>query len=297
MGGTGYSWVPNEDALVILHEWEHQFTGAMRHLLQFESIYTNEDAFPERAYPPCGMGDPDIFKWFPDSHDWGMDPDSPWCGTTGGTRVGISELHLFAHYDASLSHYPLARFTGNHCDDGVQDFGESDIDKGSDCPGKAPQQTMTTPASDDVWIQRRSSGNHGDDKQLKIGKNSRVAYLKFDLQDVQGDVTNAQLILTAARTQEATVDLHAIADTSWHEATLAGKNAPPLGERIATTIISAKQDTTISWDVTVFINEAIANGAEEVSFALVLADGKQVAFLSKEGEGSNPAPRLVINFQ
>ncbi|HSJ86872.1 MAG TPA: DNRLRE domain-containing protein, partial [Anaerolineales bacterium] len=230
MGGTGYSWVPCADDLIILHEWEHQFTSAVRDLLQFASIYPDIQTFPESGYPACGMADPDIFKWFPDSHDWSTDPDSPWCGMTD--NVGISELHLFGHYDASLSHYPLGRFTGNHCNDGVQDFGESDIDKGSNCPAKAPQETIARQPSDDGWIQLRSSGNHGDDKQLKIGKNSRVAYLKFDLQDVRGDVTNAQLILTAPQTQEATVSLNAVADTAWQEETLTGTNAPPLGESI-----------------------------------------------------------------
>jgi hypothetical protein len=298
MGGTGYSWVPNEDALVILHEWEHQFTAAMRHLLQFESIYTNEDALPARAYPPCGMGDPDIFKWFPDSHDWGTDPDSPWCGTTGGTKVGISELHLFAHYDASLSHYPLGRFTGNHCNDEVQDFGESDIDKGSDCPAKTLPQTIARQPSDDVWIQLKSSGNHGDDKQLKIGKNSKVAYLKFDLQDMQGDITNGQLILTAARTQIATVDLYAVVDNAWQEETLTGKNAPALGERIDSVMIPARPTKTIiRWDVTEFLNEAIANGAQEVSFALVMTDGTQFSFYSKESKDSEDTPLLMISWQ
>jgi hypothetical protein len=134
LGGTGYSWVPCVDDLIILHEWEHQFTSAIHNLLQFESLYPDYESFPENGYPPCGTGDPDIFKWFPDSHDWGTDPDSPWCGATGGSRVGISELHLFAHYDASLSHYPLGRFTGNHCNDGIQDFGESSVDQGANCP-------------------------------------------------------------------------------------------------------------------------------------------------------------------
>jgi hypothetical protein len=133
-GGTGFSWVPCIDSLIILHEWEHLFTSAVNHLLQFDSIYPIESP----TYPPCGTGDPDIFKWFPDSEHWGTDPDSPWCGPTD--VVGIAELHLFAHFDSSLSHYPLGYFTGNHCDDGILDFGESEIDSGEVCPAIAPPE-------------------------------------------------------------------------------------------------------------------------------------------------------------
>jgi hypothetical protein len=599
LGGTGYSWVPCIDDLIILHEWEHQLTEAMRRLLEFETLYLIDDNFPERAYPPCGTGDPDIFKWFPDSHDWGTDPDSPWCGTTGGSRVGISELHLFAHYDASLSHYPLGRFTGNHCNDGVQDFGESNVDRGGNCPvviveptvdliynpsfengingwtsvssnqaavltwdnaesfdgsksvkisadqpddafwgqtipvtphteyvltgyiktenvghsvesvdiganisilgtfhehtqplfgsndwryvafafnsgersqvtiaarlgfwsgtttgtawfdnvqllwtshdcdpsypegffracyyqsadpgqgaliGIEEQNPLGTPVpdqivaidhdwstgsnwglgipqdfsgvwrgrlyfntgryqfttsaddgvrlfideqllidqwsldpvnhsdseieltdgyhgvrvewfadgqtsesaflrlewhrvstrfdrhpSDDAWIQGRSPQNHGEEPDLKIRKRTRIAFLKFDLRDVQGDVNNGQLLMTAAQTQEATVDLYAVADTAWQEDTLTGKNAPALGARIASvTILARPTKIIIRWDVTEFLNEAIANGAQEVSFALVLADGQQIVFSSSESQNSHDLPLLVISVE
>ena len=132
---------------------------------------------------------------------------------------------------------------------------------------------------------------------MKIRKDSRVAYLKFYLRNVQGNVTDAHLIVTATGTQQATVDLYAVTDTFWQEETLTGKNAPPLGERLDSVAISAKQDKTISWDVTTFLNEAIANGDQEVSFALVMADGKQLFLFSKECRDSEDAPLLVIDFQ
>lgn len=298
MGGTGYSWISCEEDLVILHEWEHQFTAAVRHLLQFESMYTNEEGFPERAYPACSTGDADIFQWFPDSEDWARDPDSPWCGMyNSAEEVGIAEMHVFAHYDASLSHYPLGYFTGNHCSDQVQDFGESDVDTGADCPAKAPLPTVERQPSDDAWIQIGVSQNHGDDKQLRVRKDARVAFLKFDLQDIPRDVVNATLSIKAARTQAATVELYAVADTAWQEETLIEKNAPQLGERIDSAVISAKQEKTIRWDVTAYIREVIANGNKAVSFALVMADGKQLFFSSKEGKDSKEGPLLVLHWK
>lgn len=113
---------------MILHEFEHQLTGAMVHLLGFHPIYT-----ANTGYPACGTGDPDIFKWFPDSEDWGTEPDSPWCGLSA-EQAGISEMHTLAHFDPSLRHYPLGRITGNHCRDGQLDFGETAVDQGGDCP-------------------------------------------------------------------------------------------------------------------------------------------------------------------
>lgn len=289
MGGTGYSWVPCENSLVILHEWEHQFSGAINNLLQFESIYPVDLA----SYPPCGMGDPDTFKWFPDSEHWGIDPDSPWCGPT--EVVGIAELHLFAHFDSSLSHYPLGFFTGNHCNNGILDFGESEIDQGDNCPPGIPAEQIEVQPGDDTWIQVRSSAKHGADRLLRIRKDSRIACLKFDLSDVQGEITGAHLVLTSVRTQEATADLYAVANVTWQEETLDGKHAPPLGERLGSVVMPTGQEMAISWDVTEFLRTAIANGAGAMSFAVITADGKQIVFHSKEGENPETRPLLVID--
>jgi hypothetical protein len=146
MWGAGYSWVPCHEPLVILHEFEHQLTFAMDHLLGFRSIYPDGDAYPQTGFPSCGRGDPDIFRWFPDSEDWGTEPDSPWCGLSSD-QAGIAEMHLLAHLDPSLKHYPLGRITGNHCDDAVLDYGETAIDAGGNCLASGPSawRAVTNP--------------------------------------------------------------------------------------------------------------------------------------------------------
>jgi hypothetical protein len=292
-GGTGYSWVTCVDSLIILHEWEHQFSAAVNYLLQFDSIYPVDLA----SYPPCGMGDPDIFKWFPDSEHWGIDPDSPWCGLGEGDVVGIAELHLFAHYDASLSHYPLGFFTGNHCNNGIQDLGESQVDTGGNCPAEAVEEKIEKQPSDDTWIQVRSAAKHGEDRQLNIQKALKVAFLKFDLQDVNENIIQATLSATTTRAQKGSVEVYAVADTNWQEETLNGKNAPQLGELIDSVVTSGKRSERLSWDVTAFVESAIASGSESVSFALVMADGKKTSFASKESRDEKEVPLLVINSQ
>jgi PA14 domain len=135
MWGTGYAWVPCYDSLVILHEWEHMLTFAVDHLVGLTPIYPDRVRWPQTGFPPCGQGEPDIFRWFPDSEDWGVEPDSPWCGFTAD-QAGIAEMHLFAHFDPTLAHYPLGRLTGNHCTDGMLDYGETEVDQGGNCPAQ-----------------------------------------------------------------------------------------------------------------------------------------------------------------
>lgn len=67
--------------------------------------------------------------------------------------VGIAELHVLAHFDASLGHYALGRLTGNHCDDGRQDVGEWGVDVGGNCPG--------APAAAVVWVEAATVAEGG----------------------------------------------------------------------------------------------------------------------------------------
>lgn len=137
LSGAGYSWVANSvnpgwwfqclTDSVILHEWGNQMDSVLHDLMGLPILYP--------PYPPCGEGDPDTFKWFPASHHWDLDPDSPWCGgpVNPGNR-GITAHQLLHHFDPSLSHYALPYLTGNHCDNGEQDYGESSVDSGGNCP-------------------------------------------------------------------------------------------------------------------------------------------------------------------
>ncbi len=142
IGGTGYSWVPNSNNPgfgfqcarddIIGHEWGHQMESVVNLLLGLNPIYDVTGPFP-----PCGQGARDTFAWYPSSHSTGQDPDSPWCGGAPilepGAR-GATAHQLLGHFDPSLAHYPLRKLTGNHCDDGKQDWGETGIDKGGNCP-------------------------------------------------------------------------------------------------------------------------------------------------------------------
>ncbi|HEX7455975.1 MAG TPA: Ig-like domain-containing protein [Candidatus Nanoarchaeia archaeon] len=171
LGGAGYTWVPNSTDPgewfqcltegVILNEWAHQFTGVVHALLELDNIYKD-------GYPTCGEGDADTYKWMPGLYDIPQDPVSPWCGLGHpGSIVGVGNLFLW-HYDPSLSHYGLNFFTGNHCDNGKQDFGETGVDTGGNCPEDTqdPTVSITGPSdgstvSETVNISATASDNFG----------------------------------------------------------------------------------------------------------------------------------------
>jgi hypothetical protein len=128
IGGAGWSWVPKTGSSfwfecgnegVLTHEWLHQVHFAYHNLSAFQDLYG-------WSLPACGFHDPDPLKWFPDTHQCGADPDFMGCG---GDCAGINEHIMGVHWDPDLA------FVANHCDDGVQDFGETEIDSGGPCLG------------------------------------------------------------------------------------------------------------------------------------------------------------------
>jgi hypothetical protein len=119
--GAGYSWIPTAcvaNPLTIHHEWLHQVEDGLRRLSPFDDLYDDH-------YPPCGQGASDPTLWFPLTHDWGIDPDFPGCGTTGYPR--FEEHQLRVHWGSNK------KLITNHCKDGRQDFDETGVDTGGRC--------------------------------------------------------------------------------------------------------------------------------------------------------------------
>jgi hypothetical protein len=369
-GGTGYSWLAiwcATDPLAILHEWEHQLTYAVLNLHGYTSIYPDFAMYPGTGYPACGEGDPDIFAWFPDSHDWGADPDTPWCGGPEAD-VGISELHTLSHFDGSLAHYPLGFFTGSHCDDEVQDYGEYAVDQGGNCPvpvfhevhasthglGQIEidppdgpyahgsrvslfatpaegcffdgwtgdfssfdnplevtvtsdleffaeftcpglSETLEIGAVEDGWVRRGRSGRHGTESHLKLQAGDKDAFVKFALDGRAGTVLSATLSAVTSLSKAGTVDVHAVDGDGWQEKTLQGTNAPAVGPLLASATASGPAGERLEWDVTDSVAQAVAERADAVSFALRMAAGDQVYFAAKEHSRLAP-PTLVIEW-
>lgn len=123
-GGAAYTWIASScrDSATFLRHFLFQLYFGLRDVVGFEDLYA-------RDYPACGRGDPDPTRWFPRVDDCEVDPDAPSCGN----RSCNNDEEAFAEHVLRV-HWPHARpFSGNHCQNGVQDYGEIDVDVGGVC--------------------------------------------------------------------------------------------------------------------------------------------------------------------
>jgi uncharacterized repeat protein (TIGR01451 family) len=149
VGGAGHSWIPETGSVfwfqcaehsVYTHEWLHQLHYAVHVLSGFDDLY-------DGAYPACGTAAPDTRRWFPDTHDCLRDPDYFACGGTDcGGNTAVNEHILRAHWPPR----GMPRLIANHCTNGIQDYDETGVDSGPDCPGtwvSAREQRQPEPPS------------------------------------------------------------------------------------------------------------------------------------------------------
>jgi uncharacterized repeat protein (TIGR01451 family) len=134
VGGAGHSWIPETGSVfwfqcaehsVYAHEWLHQLHYAVHVLSGFDDLY-------DGAYPACGTASSDTRRWFPDTHECTRDPDYLACGGTDcGGNTAVNEHVLRAHWPPQ----GMPRLIANHCTNGIQDYDETGVDSGPDCPG------------------------------------------------------------------------------------------------------------------------------------------------------------------
>lgn len=148
VAGAGWSWIPKTrkafwfdcaEQPVLTHEWLHQVHFAYQNLSGFDDLYRG-------SYPACGLGDPDAHKWFPDSHECGVDPDYDGCGASCGTNDDVNSHILREHWD------PDVVFIANHCTNGIQDYGESAIDFGGPCLDGFSGESTDFPAAQPIFV-------------------------------------------------------------------------------------------------------------------------------------------------
>lgn len=102
----------------LLHEWLHQVDDAYNNLSGFEGV----------NLPAAGDEDGHPHTWFPDPDQCEDDPDWKDYGTGGCSNVDDFYEHILReHWDRKRN------FVASYCKNGVQDYGETDIDKGGDC--------------------------------------------------------------------------------------------------------------------------------------------------------------------
>jgi len=147
---------------------------------------------------------------------------------------------------------------------------------------------------DDAWIRLNLPGNDGFGNHLKLQFPNKIVYLKFGLTGLNCTGSPVSLIMITSQEKPGTVHLHRAANVEWEEGTLEGTNSPAIGDRIGTAVASGAQWETISWDVTAVVCGAIQNGKSFINLALLMTEGEQVYFSSKENQEGRFSPRLLF---
>ena len=164
--------------------------------------------------------------------------------------------------------------------------------------------TITRDATNDATVRGGTSGtiNYGTAATLETKGGSdanlvRKAYLQFDLTGITS-VTNATVRLfgyLADSSKATAVNLLAVSDDSWTEGAITFNNAPATGAVVATQTVTGQYEThaaVYDFDITAYLQAAIAAGKTTVSLAITTTAGVRVAFASSEATAN--APALVI---
>lgn len=112
------------------------------------------------------------------------------------------------------------------------------------------------------------------------------AYLKFDLQSVNGTISSALLRLHTMDDNAAGFQVHQVADNNWSEDSITFQNAPALGEVIATYDEAVDKGNWVTIDVSSYVTESGI-----YSFGLTSDSTGRLRWRSSE---TSQAPELLI---
>ncbi|HST64578.1 MAG TPA: DNRLRE domain-containing protein [Mycobacteriales bacterium] len=158
----------------------------------------------------------------------------------------------------------------------------------------APTSLSVSPAEDTYVYQEYPDQNRATSTKLTASNQDSLhtrSYLRFAVKGVPAGVSGltAHLTFTSDRNQPALVELHRVASSAWSAATTTMKNAPAVGETVATARPAAKQKT-LDFDLSRVVT---ADG--DYSFALVapLAGTVSAVYASEHG---TDGPTLALNW-
>lgn len=165
----------------------------------------------------------------------------------------------------------------------------------SPSPTEPPIQAnqILKPISDAHVKEAYPSSNYSLENYLTASnyeENSKqIAYLKYDLSQISGNLIKAQLKLTPRLTRDVTKTIHLIPDITWTEETLTWNNKPPIGASIGYFADHAQTDIPIWVELDVVelnnyigkvISLGIGNGLEDNNTLSIYSR----EFLDKEPE-------------
>jgi hypothetical protein len=147
-----------------------------------------------------------------------------------------------------------------------------------------------------------ASTNFGGASQLVVKNDvtdwARQSYLKFDLNSLTSSPSTARLRLlgSIAGGEQVPVQVFAVADSTWTEASLTWNARPAAGPSpLAAVTVSGSAGVWYEWDVGAYVRSEYAAGRKVVSFVLQNANRttNYVPFNSREAASNKP--QLVVD--
>lgn len=149
-----------------------------------------------------------------------------------------------------------------------------------------------------------TSTNFGTATELQVRKSttvgaSRESYLRFSLTGGPAGATiQSGLLRLFARSSSAgsvTIDLYAVAGTTWSETGITWNTRPPIGAKIGSRTVASTTGTWIEFDVSAYVKQQRIAGATAVAFALrsPTVSTPYAAMPSDEAAANRPVLRLT----
>ena len=140
--------------------------------------------------------------------------------------------------------------------------------------------TITPQPIHDAYLQGTTRKNN---TLIRVEAGNRVGYLMFDLSEVDGPITAAQLELTCTDDNgNGNIDVNLGTSNNWTETTLSSSNKPGVGALLASKNVSYNIGTTYTWDLDV----TALTGGGNLSLIVTHTSGNDLAFGSKENAGN-----------
>ena len=148
-----------------------------------------------------------------------------------------------------------------------------------------PSEQVLTPTSD-AYL---DFGNRQDSNILRVENNRRLSYLKYDLTQISGEISDLKLRLRVSDDPgNGTIKIYRGTTNNWNENNLSPGNAPAKGDQIG----SRNGQWNVGNDYLLELNQ-LSNFGQTLSLIIEMdSGGNDTAFSSKEG--ANP-PELIIN--
>lgn len=148
--------------------------------------------------------------------------------------------------------------------------------------------TIFTAEADAFVLAEQPHMNTGSMPILRANASTEMnAYLRMNVQNIEGEVNGAFLRLRALDTNSNSFHVHQVNDNGWDESVITYENAPAIGDVIATYADGVQRGQWISIDVS-----SVVTGNGLYTFALTTESNTRLRWHARENRN---APELIVH--